>query len=58
MKKRKKKAGSILKGILKAVILLAVGILIGVHWRVILALLRGKTLPEAPEGHFCHRFCR
>ena len=30
------------------------GYFLGVHHRVIEALIKGEELPEAPEGHCCH----
>ena len=34
--------------------LLCTGYFLGIHHRVIEALIKGEELPEAPEGHCCH----
>ena len=33
------------------------GLLIGIHWRVTKALVKGEELPEPPKWHrcFCHK---
>ncbi len=34
--------------------LLCTGYFLGVHHRVIEALIKGEELPEPPKGHCCH----
>ena len=33
----------------------SIGVFAGIHWRVILALIKKGEIPEAPKGH-CHKF--
>ncbi len=45
MKKRKKR-------IIPIILIFLCGVCVGIHRKVIIALLTGKELPEAPSWHF------
>ena len=34
-------------------IIFSIGVMVGIHRRVILAWIKGEALPEMPEGHCC-----
>ena len=34
-------------------IIFSIGVMVGIHRRVILAWIKGEELPEMPEGHCC-----
>lgn len=57
-KKAKKKAKRAVRRVvctcLGSVCLLCTGYFLGVHHRVIEAMIKGEELPEAPKGHCCH----
>ena len=50
-KKLRKKVKRVLRLSLLGVCLLGTGFFLGVHHRVIEAMLKGEALPEAPKGH-------
>ncbi len=58
-KKAAKKLKKIIKRVCRAVIcgafLLCIGYFLGIHHRVIEALVKGEELPEAPKGHCLHK---
>ncbi|MBP3901672.1 MAG: hypothetical protein J6D53_09535 [Blautia sp.] len=51
-KKAKKKARRVGRFIVWTLLVLMVGICIGIHRKVIKAMLTGSEMPEAPEWHF------
>ena len=56
-KSTKKKLRKCLCHITIGIILFLLGMFIGIHWKVIFAMIKGEDLPKAPEEH-CHHFCR
>ena len=56
-KKKKKKLRKCLRHVNRGIILFLLGVFVGMHWKVIRALVKGEELPEVPAGH-CHIFCR
>ena len=53
-KKLRKKVKRVLRMTLLGVFLLGTGYFLGVHHRVIAAMLKGEELPKAPKGHCLH----
>ncbi len=61
MAKTEKKKKSFLKRVFKILFILmvfAVGVLVGIHWRVFRALIRGEELPKMPENHIACPLCK
>ena len=54
-KKLRKKVKRVLRLTLLGVFLLATGYFLGVHHRVIAAMVMGKEAPKAPKGHWLHK---
>lgn len=54
-KKLKRKLRRIFCGILGSVCLLGTGYFLGVHHRVLAALVKGEEPPKAPKGHCLHK---
>ena len=54
-KKLRKKVKKILRLCLLGVCLLGAGYFLGVHHRVIAAMVMGKEAPKAPKGHWLHK---
>ena len=54
-KKLRKKVKRVLRMTLLGVFLLGTGYFLGVHHRVIAAMLKGEELPKAPKGHCLHK---
>ena len=52
-KKARKRFLKVFLQILWTFFVLSVGVLAGIHWRVIRAWLNKGEMPEVPEGH-CH----
>ena len=52
-KKVKKQIRKCIRFILWTLVVLCFGAFIGVHWKVVRAIITGKEMPEIPEGH-CH----
>ena len=50
-KKLRKKVKRVLRLTLLGVFLLGTGYFLGVHHRVLAALVKGEELPKAPKGH-------
>lgn len=53
--KLRKKVKKILRLTLLGVFLLGTGYFLGVHHRVIAAMIKGKKPPKAPKGHWLHK---
>ena len=53
-KKAKRKLRRAVRTCVGGLCLLCTGYFLGVHHRVIEALIKGEELPEAPKGHCCH----
>ena len=54
-KKLRKKVKRALRMTLLGVFLLGTGYFLGVHHRVIAAMIKGKKPPKAPKGHWLHK---
>lgn len=54
-KEARKKARRARRRVILGILLFCAGVFVGVHWRVIAALIKGEELPEPPEWHF---WCR
>ena len=54
-KKAKKVVRRILLGCFCGVFLLGTGYFLGVHHKVLAAMVKGEPLPEAPANHCLHR---
>lgn len=54
-KKLKRKLRRVFCGVLGGFALLGTGYFLGVHHRVLAAMIKGRELPEAPKGHCLHR---
>ena len=54
-KKLRKKVKRVLRLSLLGVCLLGAGYFLGVHHRVIAAMIKGKKPPKAPKGHWLHK---
>ncbi len=54
-KKLRKKVKRVLRMTLLGVFLLGTGYFLGVHHRVLAALVKGEELPKAPKGHCLHK---
>ena len=54
-KKLRKKVKRVLRLTLLGVFLLGTGYFLGVHHRVIEAMVKGEELPKAPKGHCLHK---
>ena len=54
-KKAKKRVKSVIFRIFGNLFVFSIGVFAGIHWRVILALIKKGEIPEAPKGH-CHKF--
>jgi hypothetical protein len=54
-KKAKKRVKSVIFRIFGTVVVFCIGVFAGIHWRVILALIKKGEIPEAPKDH-CHKF--
>ena len=54
-KKLRKKVKRVLRLTLLGVFLLGAGYFLGVHHRVIEAMVKGEKLPKAPKGHCLHK---
>ena len=54
-KKAKKRVKSVIFRIFGTLFVFSIGVFAGIHWRVILALIKKGEIPEAPKGH-CHKF--
>lgn len=54
-KKLRKKVKRVLRLTLLGVFLLGTGYFLGVHHRVIEAMVKGEELPNAPKGHCLHK---
>ena len=53
-KKAKKRVKGIIFRLFGTLFVFSIGVFAGIHWRVILALIMKRNMPEAPEGH-CHK---
>ena len=53
-KKLRKKVKRVLRMTLLGVFLLGTGYFLGVHHRVLAAMVKGEGLPKAPKGHCLH----
>lgn len=53
-KKLRKKVKRVLRLTLLGVFLLGTGYFLGVHHRVLAAMVKGEELPKAPKGHCLH----
>ena len=53
-KKLRKKVKRVLRLTLLGVCLLGTGYFLGVHHRVLAAMVKGEELPKAPKGHCLH----
>ncbi len=38
-----------------ALIIFATGVIVGIHWKVLLAWIKGEEILPAPEGHCYHK---
>ena len=54
-KKLRKKVNRVLRMTLLGVFLLGTGYFLGVHHRLLAALVKGEELPKAPKGHCLHK---
>ena len=54
-KKLRKKVKRVLRMTLLGVFLLGTGYFLGVHHRLLAALVKGEELPKAPKGHCLHK---
>ncbi len=54
-KKLRKKVKRVLRLTLLGVCLLGTGYFLGVHHRVLEAMIKGKKPPKAPAGHWLHK---
>ena len=52
-KQKRGKVGRFFRNLFCFTFVLLLGVLIGIHWKVIKAWAEGKELPKAPEGHCC-----
>lgn len=50
-KEARKRARKARRRVLLGILLFCSGLFIGVHWRVIAALIKGEELPEPPQWH-------
>ena len=54
-KKAKKRVKSTVFRIFGTLFVFSIGVFVGMHWRVIMALITKGDMPEVPKGH-CHKF--